>query len=91
MNQTLQLVLNALGAIASIAVNPAIGLSTQGDKIAKMVSFVIALGNEGEQAHRELISFTAQIKDLDAAGHVPKEVWDGWESRLDAAHARLQG
>lgn len=92
MNSTLKIVLDALAAVAAIAVNPAVGLAASGQKIAQLVSFVATLGSEGEEAHEALIDFTAKIKALDENNApIPVEVWDGWESRLDAAHARLQG
>lgn len=91
MNTTLRLVLDALAAIASIAVNPAMGLASSGQKIAQLVSFVAKIGSEGEEAHQELIDFTAKITALEEANApIPAEVWDGWEKRLDAAHERLQ-
>lgn len=89
-SDTFQLVLNVLATLAAVVVNPALGLTVAGARIAKIIQLITTLANQGSEANAALIDLNDQLKGLDrAGGPIPQEVWDDWDARHEAAKARI--
>lgn len=87
---TLQIVLGMLETLATVVLNPNLGLSKDGVKIAGLINLIIALGREGQKANDALTALDIEIKALDAAGGpIPDSSWAEWDARHAAAKARL--
>lgn len=91
MNPIFAVVLSILDAVARVAVNPALGLSGDGVRVSRIVSFVALLAREGDEGYEKLKVFDQQIKDIEA-GLISDvaAVWDDLERRHASALARIQ-
>lgn len=87
----LQLVLLALETIAQVASNPALGLGSDGSRVATLVGLVAALGRRGDEAVAELREFTEEVRGLaEDPGGVDPGRWDALTARRRAQHEALQ-